>query len=394
MRYLLIRNIRLANLPPDQPPTSILVSGGRIVGIGQNLQHPLIDTDNLDAGGRYVIPALIDICKQQPKNFTPDLAKTLNFENITTGITTIITVANDVEENIDDFEKQDFRKLNYSFHIPLRQVNEANRKKLRRLMVTNGIASSFIRFNDDAKSDIHSLEQNIATATAIGLVVVYDFRFVPSSLDRLAKLECLSEVLRKVDGSRSYILGIETTDEFRIVEELRQHADVKAHICFNPFEPYDENSNRLAPDGIAAILRHDDWTSLGLASCVSRALKEHWPDTTPEIIFRNKLPLLNAIQATKPLTPDELAEFTVGRVADFLGLRPPLARVSEGMSANLIIWDPDQDETVVIEMPGGAQRHIKLSGRIDYVVMNGQVVMGEKFIQQKVCGQHVYARVV
>lgn len=391
MRYLLIRNIRLATLPPDQPHTSILVCGGRIVGIGQNLQHPLIDTENLDAEGRYAIPALIDICKAQPKNFSPDIAKTLNFEHITTGITTILTVASELEENISDFTA-DFRKLNYAFHIPLRQVNEANRKRLRRLMILHGVASAVVRLGEDSKAEILSLETNIAIAKELGLIVAYDLRGISSPFERLAMLECLAKVLERVEGNKAYIVGIETKDEFHIVERLRAKCYVRAHICFNPFETYDDTSGRLSPDGIVAVLRHEDWTSLGLASCVAQSLKEHWPDTTPEIVFRNKLPLLNAIQSFQPLSVNELAEFTVGRVADFLGLRPPLASVSEGMSANLIIWNPDVAETVSIDMPGGAQKHIRLSGRIDHVIMNGQVVMGEKFFQQRVCGEHVYAR--
>ena len=394
MRYLVIRNIRLASLPPDQPHTSVLVCGDRIVGIGNNLQHPLIDTESIDGEGRYVIPSLIDVCKVQPDKFNADVCKTLNFENVTAGVTTIMTVASDVEENIADMQGAQFKMLNYAFHFPLRQVTEANKKRFRRLMIMEGIATAIVRFGDERHADVETMRGNIETAKELGLMVLYDFRSVPDSVERLAKLECLAEVLAKVGGCKAYILGIETTDELGVVKKIRERCDAKAHICLNPFLPPDPMLNRMTPEVIANTLRHEEWATLGLAYSASRVLKECWPDTAPEIVSRNKLSIINSISLREPLSVSELSEFVVERPAKFTGLRVPLASVSEGMSANLIIWNPDTLEDVTIAPPGVNAVHLRLSGRIDYVIMNGQVVMGDKFIPKRVCGGKQYARIV
>ena len=172
MHYLLIRNAKLAELPPEQSLTSILVCGGRIVGIGQNIQHPLTDTDTVDAAGRYVIPALLGLSRPRPQRVDPDVIQELNFENATAGIVTIMTVSADVEDNIAEMESLPAPLLNYAFHFPLRQVVLDDARKLRRIMLIHGVATAILRFGEERKAEVSTLEPNISAARELGLMVL------------------------------------------------------------------------------------------------------------------------------------------------------------------------------------------------------------------------------
>lgn len=394
MHYLLIRNAKLAELPPEQSPTSILVCGGRVVGIGQNIQHPLTDTDTVDAAGRYAIPALLGLSRPRPPRVDPDVVRDLNFENATAGIVTIMTVSADVEDNIAEMESLHAPLLNYAFHFPLRQVVSDNVRKLRRTMLLHGVATAIFRFGEERKADVSTLKPNISAARELGLMVLYDLRGVVDPLERLAKLECLCEVLARDAANRAYVVGVERAEELSLMERLREKCDVAAHLCFDPFGAHAPDGGTLTSEEAVAALRGGSWCSLGLAYSASKALKERWPDMTPEIVSRNKLPLLNALPLRRPLSVAELTEFVMARPARFVGLGPSLGTVGVGMSANFIVWDPAVADVARLAAPGGGVREVPLSGRVDYVIMNGQVVVGEKFLPQKVCGVHSYARIV
>lgn len=394
MRYLLIRNAKLAELPPEQSPTSILVCGGRIVGMGPDILHPLTDTDCVDAAGRYVIPALLGLSRPRPQRVDTDAIRDLNFENATTGIVTIMTVSPDVEENIAEMAALSAPLLNYAFHFPLRQVVADDARQLRRVMLIHGVATAIVRFGEERKADVAALEPNISAARKLGLRVLYDLRGLVDPIERLAKLECLCDVLAGDAGNRAYVVGVERADELRLMEGLRGKCDLAVHLCFDPFGTHASDGGVLSSEDVAATLRDGGWCSLGLAYSAGKALKERWPDMTPEIIARNKLPLLNALPLRRPLSVAELAEFVMARPARFVGLGPSLGTVGVGMSANLIIWDPTVADVAKLAAPGGGVQEVPLSGRVDYVIMNGQVIVGERFLPQKVCGVHSYARIV
>lgn len=394
MRYLLIRNIRLPNLPSGQRPVSLLTCGGRIVGVGTDMQYPLTDTTNIDADGCYVIPALLDLCRVPPMGLDAAAVGNLNFENAAAGVVSIMTVAHDVDENIADFRAIKAPLLNYAYHLPLRQLAEGRVKELRHKMLLHGIATAAVRFADDGKTDVGTFAPNVAVARALGLRVLYDFRGLADPLERLAKLKCLAEMLRGERGNMAYVVGVETRDELEVLEELRDRCDVVAHICYDPLSIAADADHRLCAEEIAKVLRREEWCSLGLAFSVNGAMRQAWPDTTQEILFRNKLPLLCAMPLASPLSLSELAEFAMRRPAAFVGLHPPLAEVAPGRSANLIVWNPDAADNLSVGVPVESAGGVRLSGRVEYVIMNGDVVVGEKFIPEKVHGEHLYARIV
>lgn len=390
MRYLLIRNIRLPNLPPTQRPVSLLTCGGRIVGMGTDMQYPLTDTTNIDADGCYVLPALMDFCRVPPPGLDAVAIGNLNFENAAAGVVSVLTVARDVDENIADFKSIKVPLLNYAYHFPLRQLTEGRAKELRHKMLHHGIATAAVRFADDAKDDVGTFAPNVAVARWLGVRVLYDFRGVAGRVERLAKLKCLAEILRADRANMAYVVGVETRDELGVLEELRDRCDVAAHICYDPLSIAAGAAPRFRPEEIAQVLRREAWCSLGLAFGVGGAMRQAWPDTTREILFRNKLPLLCAMPLGSPLLLSELVEFAMRRPAAFVGLHPPLGEVAPGRSANLIVWNPDAADNFSVGVPA----EVRLTGRVEYVIMNGEVVVGKKFIPEKVHGEHLYARIV
>ncbi len=395
MQYLIIRNARLATSDAeDHEPQTILIADGRIVGIGNDLQNPLSHADVYDAQGCYVIPTLISLSNPRPPKIDGESLKMMNFVNLTSGVATIITVSPDIDDNIKDLVTADVPTLNYSAHIPLRQVTMNDSRNVRRAMILYGAATSIVRFGDEKRVDIDSITPNITAAKMLGLRVLYDFRASVDPQEREVHLRDLCNLLKKDPSNRAFIVGIENEEELAMVKEIKGSCELFAHLCYDPFGQNASHLTKLSSQTIVDTLREENWCSLGLAYSVSKVLKEGWPDMTPEIIGRNLLPIINSIPADRGLSVDELQEYVITRPSKAVGVYPMLGNVAEGASASLIIWDPKHYEQARVDTPRGNYQNVELKGRIEAVVLNGKVVVGEKFHHSAVCGQHIYSRIL
>lgn len=394
MQHLLIRNVRLPRTPDDGEQTSVLIADGRIIGIGESLPHPLTDTTEVDANGSYVIPSMLSLCNPRPQRIDNDYLNDLNFENATAGVTAIMTVSQSIEENMADMRKAAPQLLNHSFHFPLAQVALAESKLIHRIMVQEGVATAIVRLGDEKHYDIAEMKPHITAARILGLRVLYDMRGMVDKGERLRTLGELCASLREDKNNMAYVVGVEYDEELNMVKEGLGKYDIKAHISFDPFAKDGGDSSKLKAGDVVSALRHGQWCSLGLAYSATKALKEHWPDLTPEIVSRNKLPLLNAIDVEERLTAEELSEFAMGRPADFVGLKPTIGVVSEGASANLIVWNHNFTDDARFAVPRGNVRDVTLRGRIDYVIMNGKIVVGDKYNPNAICGHKLYCRII
>ncbi len=395
MRYLLIRNAKIPQGANPEELCSVLIADGRIVGMGPDIQHPLTDTVDIDANGRYVLPALVSLCKARPAHVDEDHILNLNFENATAGITSIVTVSADIEDNINDMAHMEAPLLNYAYHFPIRQIVLSNARNIRRVMLLHGVSTAVVRFGDDADEDsIPQIYSHVTAARVLGIRVLFDIRGVVERNSRMAILQDLCRFLRQDVNNRAYIVGVEYEDEFEVVKRIRGCCNLSVHLSFDPFAHDGGPSEKISPQSTVDALRDGDWCSLGLAYSAEKALKERWPDMTPEIVSRNKLPLLNAIDVEERLTPAELAEFVMARPASLLGLVPNVGNVREGCLANFIIWNHDLPDDARFAVPSGVVKDVKFRGQIDYVVMNGNVILGQKFMPEAVCGRHMYSRIV
>ena len=394
MQYLLIRNARLCTDAANAPMQTILIANGRIVGIGQDIQHPLVNTVDLDAEGKYVIPALIDVCHPLPASLSEDSVVNMNFDNISAGITTLMTVTPDIEENIKTMDKICERSLNFATHIPLRQVTIGDSRSLSKMMVINGVATAAVRFGDEKRCDIATLAPSISAAKNLGLRVIYDMRGLTGSTERISTLKSLCEVLVQDQTNKAYIIGIEHQEELDVLTAIHSKLDLAAHICYDPFGQSASELHKLTPDTIVETLRSHKWCTFGLAYSTSKVTKEGWPDMTPEIVGRNMLQVLNAMKTEKSLTLAEIVEFRISRVARLLGLAPQVGQVTTGAMADLIVWDDDYADSARVDTPRGNIQEIPLKGRIDAVVINGNLALHEKFDADAITGRHCYARIV
>lgn len=395
MHYLLIRNAKIPQSIDSEELCSVLIADGRIVGMGRDIQHPLTDTVDLDANGRYVLPSLVSLCKPRPINVDDDHILNLNFENSTAGITSIMTVSADIEDNINDLAHVDVPLLNYAYHFPIRQVSLSNGRNLRRVMLLHGVSTAIARLGDDVdEKNLSQIFSHITAARVLGLRVLFDLRGVVDRDSRLATLQELCRFLRQDVNNRAYIVGVEYEDELEIVKRISGCCNLSVHLSFDPFAHDGGLSDKISPQSTANALRDGEWCSLGLAYSAEKALKERWPDMTPEIVSRNKLPLLNAIDVDQRFSPAELADFVMTRPATLLGLSPNVGVVREGALANLIIWDHDLVDDARFAVPCGEVKDVNFRGQIDYVVMNGNVILGQKFMPEAVCGRHIYSRIV
>lgn len=392
MHYLLIRNARLPRPDGDDAQTSILIADGKIISIGNKAQHPLTDTTEIDAAGRCVMPALISLSNPRPAIVDPDSLNNMNFEHATAGITSIITVSPNIEDNINDMRGFTTPLLNHAFHLPLSGLSLNDSKHIYRLMLREGIATAIIRMGDERHDTIHEMAPHVTAARILGLRVLYDIRSLIDRNERMKTLRGLIDILGQDKGNMAYILGIEYDDELELIKSAIGCCDLTAHLSFAPFNH--GKLGKLSSNTIAETLRGNNWCSLGLAYSATRALKERWPDMTPEIISRNKLVLLNALQADNMLTPYELSEFVMGRPAEFVGLRPPLGSVREGAAANLLIWNHYLPDDARFAAPKGNIVDVDMRGKIDYVIMNGAIVVSDKFNHKAVCGKQLYSRIV
>lgn len=392
MHYLLIRNARLPRPDGDDAQTSILIADGKIISIGNRAQHPLTDTTEIDAAGRHVVPALISLSNPRPAYVDADSLNNMNFEHATAGITSIITVSPNIEDNITEMREFTTPLLNHAFHLPLNQLSLNDSKHIYRLMLREGVSTAIIRMGDERHDSLHDIAPHVTAARILGLRVLFDLRSLIDRAERLELIKGLLDILAQDKGNMAYILGIEYEDELALVKSAIGCCDLAVHLSFAPFNH--GKFGKLTANTITSTLRENKWCSLGLAYSATRALKERWPDMTPEIISRNKLVLLNAIPADNMLTPYELTEFAMGRPAEFTGLRPPLGDVREGAAANLLIWNHYMPDDARFAAPKGQIEDVAMRGKIDYVIMNGEVVVSDKFNHKAVCGKHLYSRIV
>ena len=391
MRYLLIRNAKLVGDGVEAPSQTVLVANDRVVGIGDNVHPPLTNTTDLDAQGKYIIPSLIGLCYPVPNKFDNDTLGDLNFYTLTAGQTTLMTVAAEVEEHIGDLQKAKTGTINYGIHFPLRELTQTDIKRFRRLMLTQGIATACLRLGDERNMDTHTLTTHIAAARALGLRVLYDMRGLVDGKTRKDKLAEICNVISQDHGNKAYV-GIEHEEELAILMSLRSECDVNAQLCYDPFGQSTSGLTKLNPQTIADTLRQGQWCSLGLVYSDSRASREGWPDMTPEIVSRNLLPLLNAMPSAPQLTLSELIEFVIERPATTVGLMPNTGRIALGSSAAMIIWDNDFEEYADIDTPRGNIQKLHLRGRIEKVIMNGNVVVDDKYRPEAIDGKHIYSR--
>lgn len=394
MQHLLIRNARLSGDDEDAPLKSVLIAGDRIVGIGTELQPPLVNTMDYDAHGHSVLPALVSLCEPLPEPADEAAVADFSFAHLTAGICTIGTAAEDVDDNISWMATLPLPTVNYTVHVALRQLTAGESKRLRKLMILRGIATATVRLGDERKNDIPSLAHHITTARLMGLRVLYDFRGLVEPGQRIDKMQQLCDLLQKEVGNRAYFIGVENREELELLQRLRSHCDTLAHLCYDPFGQPDSELTKLTAEELAGSLRQGHWCSLGLAYSASKALREGWPDMTPEIVGRNQLPILMAMPCARGLSLAEVEEFTMSRPAEFVGLSPQLGRVKEGSLANLLIWNPDHHEQARIDTPRGNIQTLKLDGYVEAVVQGGRVVVDEKMHQDLVCGQQYYARLL
>ena len=393
MQYLLIRNARLPETPANGDVVSVLMAGGSIISIGSDIQHPLTDTIDIDAKGSYVLPTLTSLSNPRPVRIDGEALQDMNFENATAGITAIMTVSPNIEDNIDDFANATVPLLNYAFHIPLHQVNISESRRIRKIKIQHGVSTAIMRFGDEKYDDVRAMAQHITAARILGLRVIYDLRGLITPTVRAIQLRELCRLLREDSNNKAYIIGIEYEEELNIVKSLIGNCGVAAHLSYDPFAKESGLGEKLHAQTIVDTLRENSWCSLGLAYSASKALKERWPDMTPEIVSRNKLPLLNAIDLENRLTVGELSEYAMARPASFVGMSPNLGMVREGSSANLIVWNHNYTDDARFAAPSGDMQDVRFRGRIDYVIMNGKVVVDEKFRPNKVCGRHIYCRI-
>lgn len=392
MHYLLIRNARLPKSNEDGSPTSILIAEGRIISIGAEAQHPLTDTTEIDASGCFVMPTLLSLCNPRPLNIDVDNLQSMNFENATAGVTSIMTVSPNIEDNISELRMATTPLLNYAIHLPLNQVTMSDSKRIYRLMVREGVATAMMRIGDERHDSPSEMAPHMTAAGMLGLRVLFDIRGLVDKSERIKQLKSLCEMLSRERRCMAYIIGIEYDEELNVAREAVGDCDIAAHISFDPFSQ--GKDGKLSADTIADTLRSNTWCSLGLAYSAAKAIKERWPDMTPEIVSRNKLPLLNALPSQTMLSPEELAEFAMRRPANLVGLGPTLGTVTEGASANLIVWNHSFTDDARFASPRGDIQDVSLRGKIDYVVMNGNIVVDDKFRPGSVCGRHLYGRIV
>ncbi len=396
MEYLLIRNARICNgkLESDTPLQMILVAGGRIVAMGQDVKPPLTNTIDLDAKGNYLLPALLSLSNPRPIKIDADALQTMNFENLTAGFATIVTVSQNIEDNIEELKNCTTPLLNYSLHFPLRSLTQQDLRRHKKIMLLNGVTTALVRFGEERRTSISSIANNISTARTLGLRVLYDFRGLLSGTERMQQLTDLCSHLQKDPENKAYIIGVEHVEELRLLEDYRGAFNLMTHLCYDPFGQSSSGLTKLSSQSIIDTLRSNRHTTLGLAYSVGRVNKEGWPDMTPEIVSRNILPMLAAMPAEQKLSIDELEEYSVVRPAQALGLTPTIAKIAEGSTANLIVWNNNIDDFVSLNTPRGNVQQIPLHGRIESVVMNGKIVMTDKFHHDAVCGEHIYARLL
>jgi dihydroorotase-like cyclic amidohydrolase len=426
MDYVLIKNGILAGetLPVK---SDILICNNKIIDIGSNIGRPCLDTPVIDAGGKYILPGIIDINRNFYNLFCFDqhhLARLLQSQIIsgTTFWMDSIT-ADEIEKAGFQLKAEGFSMPDYSFHLLADSAFCHNPDKFLPLILTRGVSSIMIHWPMQENISDQQLKRVFQFAASNGLLIVFDLQNVHYESvsnkvfsDNIAEfhLDGLGMLARgiKESGCRACFLNVQFLEELQILKDLRADCDVYAELSlavtlgskesFIKYGCTDELSsatlNSIPADVLIAEVIANHWCLIG-RSGISIFNEDVHPNAAAfnrpndYFIFKYFLSVLSSIDSGAiAMKPFQMAQILASRPAGLFGLAPVKGSVKVGSDADIIIWDADYERNLYVSFShqGASNMEYKLKGRTDFVFMKGKIIYnGEQILTDSLPGDYI-----
>ena len=396
MKYLLIRNCRIPNYNP-QELFSVLIGGNKILQIDKNIMHPAIDTREYDAQGNVLIPSLVDVASDFGEASTEDDLTKTAIADVEAGITSWITpmTPSSIDKNTTILEHKSDRFLNYGYHLSLNNITrkiDAVRSKL--VVLPRGISSIYFRVTTPATREaIENVGFILNCAADLETTVVIELVREGSANEHVSTLLKLAGEIEVDPRNRVYFLNVRYEEELDILRRMQNVCIVGAELRYSPLHSDVETLKEFTAERYCDILRSHSWCS---ASIVRERMSYFGiTNQNNDFLHKNQLSIIYGLPVPKPFTAEELIEFTTMRASKMLGLWPNYGRVEVGADADLIVWNDRWEETAKLQEDTGQTIGLPLRGKIDCVVMNGNVVYdADGVIANNIDGRYIYRRLL
>ena len=427
----------------------VLVSGDQIVKVGPGLKE---EADRvIDASGCYIMPGFIDT----HTHFDLDLGVTVTADDFRTGTkaavvggtTTVLDFATQdrgmtMQDALDLWHrKAEGSSSNYGFHMAFSEWN-ADREAEIQSMIRQGVTSfkmymvyDNMRLDDgemysalkataeqDCLIGVHCenyylLQRKIAECKAAGLLSpaghpvsrpnivegeavgrlmrIAEIAGAPAWVVHLSTAEGLEEALRARDRGQEVYL--ETCPQYLVLDDSCYDQPDGAKFVMSP--PLRKKADQEA---ILNAMGKNEIDFTGTDHCsFTMEQKALGKDDFTKIPnggagVQNRAQLIHtAAVRTGKITIEQMADLLSTNAAKVFGMYPKKGRIAEGSDADLVIFDPEQEETISYKTnlhncDNSPYEGIRTTGRTRDVLLNGEVVVENGKLVKPGTGRYVF----
>ena len=427
MDYVLIKNGILA-LDGDHQAADILVCENKIVDIGTDLARPDLETPVIDAGGKYVLPGVIDINRSFYHHFCYDhqrLQRLLQSQ-IISGTTFWLDAlpAKELSLTPDVLNMESLSMPDYAFHLLVDAGFCQDPESFLPLILARGVTSMVFRWPLQENIAEKQLSTVFEFACQHDLLLVFDLQFLHQydSTDNyissdtitgyhLSQLNLLAGLVRRY-RFRACFLNVHFVEELAILKELRQSCDVYAELALSVTlgskESFKSNYHiaaeqapcfqPLVPHQLIKEVLDNEWCLIGRADMNvfnEEVLLSGKAYNRPDDYFNSKyfLSVLSSIPLGDSfLTPHQIAQIIAERPARLFNLFPVKGNLRAGGDADLIIWDANYERNLFVSFSqlGAVNQEYKLRGRTEFIFMKGKIVYnGEQILNDPLMAEYL-----
>lgn len=393
MRYVLIKKCRIVGVQDRN--VDILIANNKIVAIGKNISRPTIDCEDVEAGGRLVVPGFVDICSQFSSTVHNENLTGKVYEDLSGGFTTWIgdVAPSDVAEKLEQLSHQDPHTLNYSLHYNINAFHHGDLNKIKNTSDLNGIPTLHYLV-DSAKAAFNDrLDLYLATAAKNDMLMIFEIA-IPTNVDE--HLRALNHLCAKIDGMgcRVLFVNVRFKEEFDIIARSRQKNDTFVHLLYHALPLGVPGLTEISHMEFVELLRQNIWISGDVADLKTDSGGAYNIEGRENFSRKHRVAILGALCQEEHLTTEEMVEYVTERKCKLVGLWPEKGRVEVGADADLCVVN-DNVKSVVTIHDGDFEKTLELNGSVDVVIMSGRVVYENGDMKlNNIYGQQAFRRFV
>lgn len=427
MDYVLIKNGVLTNDGQDQI-SDILICDNKIIDVGPGLMRPDLETPVIDAGGKYLLPGVIDINRGFFHQYRYDHQRLMRLlqAQIISG-TTFWLDALPIPElesapvlmNVDSIAMPD-----YGFHLMVDGAFCRDPEAFFPMLISRGVSSLLFRWPPQEDIAEEKLVSVFEFVKEHGLLLVFELQFAHQfeSGDNftandtvvgyhLSQLELLAGLVRKFSIEACF-LNVHYVEELSILKTLRLDSNIYAELALsvtlgsreafvNNFTAPTAGPRCIQPLTAQQVIQEvldNPWCLVGRSGMNvfnEEVLIGGKAYNRPDDYFNSRyfLSVLSSIPLGDSfLLPHQMADVVARRPSKLFNLFPVKGNLKPGGDADLIIWDPLHERNLFVSYShaGAVHTEYKLRGRAEFIFMNGRIVYnGEQILNDSQAGVYL-----